>query len=292
MRFISTMSLPKAYIYSTNPLDSADGKWDYELLRLTFERNKIEQVTVTSIPNDERCFVIIPGQGNAGSEDYISKQLQKAGRVVLFITGDESGNFNVDKIKHPNISIWVQYPHKKHEKYNKFFIGVPQHLKNNLPNYPIKEYDVYFGGQITHQRRQQLGEVMPSLPNALYKPTAGFSQGEQPKDYYSTLSKARVAPAPAGAQVIDTFRFFEAIEMLALPVGDLIDSKGEMIDYFNYLYPAGIPIEKIDNWNKLKEMLPNLINNYPNNMHQVVCWWIKYKRDFSIEIMKDIYEQR
>jgi hypothetical protein len=65
-----------------------------------------------------------------------------------------------------------------------------------------------------------------------------------------------------------------------------------MIDYFNYVYPAGIPIEKVDNWNNLKEMLPNLISDYPNNMHKVVCWWIKYKRDFSIEIMKDIYEQR
>ena len=280
----------KAYLYSVNPLDSANGKWDYELLRSTFEKNEIEQLTVDSIPNEERCFVIIPGQGNAGKEAYISKQLQNSRRVVLFITGDESAKFNIDKIDHPNISIWVQYPHEKHKKHNKFFVGVPQHLKDSLPDYPIKEYDIYFGGQITHQRRKQLAEVMPTLPNALYKPTAGFAQGEQPKDYYRTLSKARVAPAPAGAQVIDTFRFFESIEMLALPVGDLIDSKGEMIDYFNYVYPAGIPIEKIDDWNKLKEMLPNLISNYPNNMHQVVCWWIKYKRDFSIKVMRDLYE--
>jgi hypothetical protein len=280
----------RAYLYSVNPLDSADGKWDYELLRSTFERNGVEQLTVDSIPNEERCFVVIPGQGNAGKEKLISKNLQKSKRVVLFITGDESARFNVDEIVHPNISIWIQYPHKKHEKYNKFFVGVPQHLKKNLPNYPIKQYDIYFGGQITHQRRQQLAEVMPTLPNALYKPTEGFAQGEQPKDYYRTLSKARVAPAPAGAQVIDTFRFFEAIEMLALPIGDRVDSNGEMIDYFNYVYPAGIPIEKVKNWNQLQEMLPNLINNYPNNMHQVVCWWLKYKRDFSIKIMRDVYE--
>jgi hypothetical protein len=280
----------KAYLYSVNPLDSANGKWDYELLRSTFEKNEIEQLTVDSIPNEERCFVVIPGHGNAGKEAYISKQLQNSSRVVLFITGDESAKFNIDKIDHPNISIWVQYPHEKHKKYNKFFVGVPQHLKDSLPDYPVKEYDIYFGGQITHQRRQQLAEVMPTLTNALYKPTAGFAQGEQPKDYYKTLSKARVAPAPAGAQVIDTFRFFEAIEMLSLPIGDLVDSRGEMIDYFNYVCPAGIPIEKIDDWNKIKEILPNLISNYPNNMHQVVCWWIKYKRDFSIKVMKDLYE--
>ena len=282
----------KAYLYSVNPLDSADGKWDYELLRSTFERNGVEQLTVDSIPNEERCFVVIPGQGNAGKEAYISKQLQNSSRVVLFITGDESAKFNVDKIDHPNISIWIQYPHKKHEKYNKFFVGVPQHLKDNLPNYPTKEYDVYFGGQITHDRRKELGQAMESLPNAHYKPTAGFAQGQKPKDYYETLSKTKVAPCPAGAQVIDTFRFFESIEMLAMPIGDLIDSKGVEQDYFTFVYPNDLPINKMNNWGKLNSVLPEILLEYPNNMHKIVSWWIKYKRDFSIEIMKDLHEQR
>jgi hypothetical protein len=282
----------KAYLYSVNPLDSADGKWDYELLRSTFERNGVEQLTVDSIPNEERCFVVIPGQGNAGKEAYISKQLQNSNRVVLFITGDESAKFNIDKIDHPNISIWVQYPHQKHKKYNKFFVGVPQHLKDNLPNYPTKEYDIYFGGQITHDRRKELGQAMESLPNAHYKPTAGFAQGQKPKDYYETLSKTKVAPCPAGAQVIDTFRFFESIEMLAMPIGDLVDSKGVEQDYFTFVYPNDLPIKKMNNWGKLNSVLPEILLEYPNNMHKIVSWWIKYKRDFSIEIMKDLHEQR
>lgn len=286
------MNQPKAYIYSTNPLDSADGKWDYGLLKETFNKNNIEQLVVKEIPKSDRGFVVIPGQGNAGKERAISKQLQNLNRAVLFITGDECALFDVDKIDHPNISIWVQYAHAQHEKYNKFFIGVPQHLENNLPDYPIKKYDVYFGGQITHQRRQQLSEVMPNLPNALYKPTRGFAQGEQPKDYYRSMASARIAPCPAGAQVIDTFRFFEAIEMLALPVGDLIDSNGEMIDYFNFVSPAKMPIKKVNDWNKLNSLIPDLLDQYPNNMHQVVCWWLKYKRDFSLKIMRELHEQK
>jgi hypothetical protein len=283
--------MTKAYIYSIDPLDAADGKWDYGLLKETFEKNNISQIVVKEIPKVERGFVIIPGQGNAGKEKEISNQLKNLNRAVLFITGDESAYFNVDEIDHPNISIWVQYPHQKHKKYNKFFIGVPQHLENNLPDYPIKKYDVYFGGQITHQRRQQLGDVMPNLSNALYKPTGGFAQGEQPKDYYRSMASAKIAPCPAGAQVIDTFRFFEAIEMLTLPIGDLVDSNGNMVDYFNFVYPEKMPIEKLNNWNKLNSLIPDLIENYPNNMHQVVCWWIKYKRDFSLKIMRDLHEQ-
>jgi len=287
---LEIIKLINAYLYSINPLDSADGKWDYGLLKQTFDRNHIEQVTVKQIPNDERAFVVIPGQGNAGKEDRISEELKNLGRVVLFITGDEGAHFNVDKISHPNIEIWIQYPHKKHEKYNRFFIGVPQHLKQNLPAYPSKKYDVCFGGQITHQRRKQLAEAMPSLQNALYRPTEGFAQGDTPKDYYQHLSTARIAPCPAGAQVVDTFRFYEAIEMLALPIGDLIDSKGIENDYFHYVYQADTPIVKVKDWNTLSSIVPELIDQYPANMHKVVCWWIKYKRDFSIKIMEQVNE--
>lgn len=279
----------KAYIFSTDPLDAADGKWDYGLLKEAFERNYIEQLVVDNIPKDDRAFVVIPGQGNAGNENIINKQLSNLSRVVLFITGDEQALFNADAINHPNISIWIQYPHEKHEKYNKFFIGVPQHLKYNLPDYPKKIFDIYFGGQITHQRRKELDVAIRKVKNALYGPTNGFAQGDSPKDYYAKLASARIAPAPAGAIVIDSFRFFEAIEMLTLPIGDKKDSSGKNFNYYNYIYPNDIPVIMTENWAELPQILKELLDNYPHNLHQVVCWWIKYKRDFAFKIMDDLY---
>jgi hypothetical protein len=282
------MSQYKAYIFSTNPLDSADGKWDYELLRLSFERNHVEQIVVSSIPKDDKAFVVIPGQGNAGNEEQINKELANLNRVVLFITGDECALFNPDAIKHPNISIWIQYPHQKHEKYNKFFIGVPQHLKNNLPNYPIKEHNIYFGGQITHQRRQELAKAISRMENVLYCPTEGFAQGDPPQEYYRKLASAKVAPAPSGAQVIDSFRFFEAIEMLTLPIGDRKDSQGREINYYDYIYGKSIPVQLTHDWNDLHKIYLELMNDYPANLHRVVCWWLKYKRDFAFKVMEDL----
>ena len=290
MRFTYFMNHPKAYLYSINPLDSADGKWDYGLIKEIFDRNNIEQVTVSELPEEGRAFVVIPGQGNAGKEKEINSQLSKINRVVLFITGDESARFNVGAIKHPNISIWIHYPHKRHARYNKFFIGVPQHLKNNLPNYPKKDYDLFFSGQITNIRRQQLSEALLEFPEARFNPTAGFAQGYAPKEYYEEMSKAKIAPAPAGAVVVDSFRFFEAIEMLCLPIGDLKTSKNEKFDFFSFVCPDGVPVEKISNWNTIKEILPNLLDSYPNNMHRTVTWWLKYKRDLSFKIMESINE--
>jgi hypothetical protein len=35
-------------------------------------------------------------------------------------------------------------------------------------------------------------------------------------------------------------------------------------------------------------MLSSILEDYPRNMHNVVAWWIKYKRDLSIKIMRQI----
>lgn len=284
------MNQYKCYLYSFNKEDCAADKWDYGLLKEVFDKYEIEQIKVTSIPNADRGFVVVPGPQNLGHEQDVNKEIQNLSRVVLFITGDEEGKFDIDKINHPNAEIWIQYPHEKHEPYNKFPIGVPKHLKQDKPSYPKKEYDVFFGGQITHSRRKQLAGVIESIPNAVFRPTAGFAQGDKPIDYYKALSGARIAPAPSGAVVIDSFRFFEAIEMLCLPIADNIDPKGNSLDFYQYLFGCDIPVEHVSNWSELRKLVPELLNQYPKNMHKVVAWWIKYKRDFGIKIMRQINE--
>ncbi len=282
------MNEVKAFLYSVKEEDCASDKWDYGLLKEIFNKNKIEQVKTIELPEIEKAFVVIPGPQNIDYEEQISNELNKIKRVVLFITGDESATFNVDKINHNNIEIWVQYPHKKHIKYNKLALGVPQHFSKNLPQYQNKSYDVFFSGQITHQRRQELANVMPQIENSFYNPTNGFAEGLKPKNYYDKMSLSKIVPCPSGAEVIDSFRFYEAIETLCLPIGDRIDSKGINPDFYNFVFGDIHPIKTLENWNHLSELLPNLLETYMSNMHKTVCWWIKYKRDLSIEIMRQV----
>jgi hypothetical protein len=278
----------KAYLYSFNEEDCAADKWDYGLLKQFFNKNNIKPDRVTTLPNIDRAFVVIPGPQNVDFEDQISKELNNIDRVVLFITGDESATFKVDKIKHDNIEIWIQYPHRKHSQYNKLALGVPQHLSKNLPQYQDKLYDVFFSGQITHQRRQELATVMPDIPNSFYNPTTGFSEGLSPKSYYNKMFLSKIVPCPSGAMVVDSFRFYEAIEMLCLPMGDKLDSKMQNTDFFNFLFEDSHRIKTFENWRHLPDLLPELLNNYTSEMHQIVCWWIKYKRDLFIELMRQV----
>jgi hypothetical protein len=278
----------KAYLYSVNQEDCAADKWDYGLLKQFFNKNNIKPDRVTTLPKTDRAFVVIPGPQNVDCEDQISEELNKIDRVVLFITGDESATFKVDKISHNNIEIWIQYPHRKHSQYNKLALGVPQHLSNNLPQYQDKSYDVSFSGQITHQRRQELATVMPNIPNSFYNPTAGFAEGLKPKQYYDKMFLSKIVPCPSGAMVVDSFRFYEAIEMLCLPIGDKLDSKMQRTDFFNFLFQGEHLIKTVENWNNLPNLLPELLNNYTSEMHQMVCWWIKYKRDLFNELIRQV----
>jgi hypothetical protein len=277
-----------AYLYSVKQEDCAADKWDYGLLKQFFNKKNIKTERVTTLPNTDRAFVVIPGPQNVDFEDQISEELSKIGRVVLFITGDESATFKVDKIKHDNIEIWIQYPHRKHSQYNKLALGVPRDLHKHLPEYQDKVYDVSFSGQITHQRRQELAVVMPNIPNSFYNPTAGFAEGLKPKQYYDKMLLSKIVPCPSGAMVIDSFRFYEAIEMLCLPIGDKLDSKMQRTDFFNFLFQGEHSINTVENWQDLPKLLPELLNNYTSEMHQVVCWWIKYKRDLFNELMRQV----
>ncbi len=284
------MNQSNCYLYSFNKEDCAADKWDYGLLKEIFDKHNIEQIKVNSLSITDRAFVVIPGPQNIGHEKHISKELKNISRLVLFITGDEEGVFDIDKIDHPNAEIWIQYPHKKHEAYNKLPVGVPQHLKNNLPNYKTKTYDLFFAGQITHQRRQQLAEAIALVNNALYKPTDGFARGDKPIYYYDNLASSKIAACPAGAVSIDSFRLYEAIEMMSLPIVDFIDSSGLEDDFYQRLFNEVVPFYKTKDWNELSNINLKLLETYPNNMHTVVCWWIKYKRDFGIKLMRQVNE--
>jgi hypothetical protein len=282
------MNQYNAYLYSHDGQDYANDKWDYGLLKEIFDKHGVDQTRVTEIPKADKAFVVIPGPQTAGNEELLSNELNKLSRVVLFINGDENARFDVSKIRHNNIDIWIQYPHEKHDQYHKMPIGVPQHLKDNVPEYKEKEYDVYFGGQITHSRRKELASVMPRLNNSLYGPTKGFSLGDKPKDYYAKLSSAKIAPCPSGAAVIDTFRFFESIELLTLPIADKLDPSMKETKFYMKMFGPEFPVQSVDNWNNIEKLLPELLEDYPKNMHRVVAWWIKYKRDLGIKIMEQL----
>jgi hypothetical protein len=75
---------------------------------------------------------------------------------------------------------------------------------------------------------------------------------------------------------------------LTLPVADTLDPKGIQTDFYKDVFGINVPFKNVSNWNELDKLVPRLLDQYPNNMHQVVCWWIKEKRNIGIKIMRQI----
>jgi len=283
------MSDIKAYLLAIDGKSFADHKWDFGLLKESFSRHGVSYEQVTTLPKTNRAFVVICGDENKRIPTQINEELAKIKRVVLFITADEAGLFRADKIKHPNISIWIQSPYPdRHQPFNKFPIGAPSSLKDNCPEYVEKKYDAFFSGQVTHQRREELAEAMAKLDNVLLNPTPGFTQGYEQKEYLQHFVESKLAPAPAGTATIDSFRFYEALEMLCLPIGDTKSSKGEQYDFWDFTFSQTVPVPKTQNWNELGILIEEALTNYPANMHKAVSWWIRYKRDFAYKIMEEV----
>ena len=278
-----------AYSLSHGDHGFADEKWDFGLLKETFSRNKITIKQTRSLPEVEKAFVVVPGFEWHQNEEILNEELSKIKKVVLFITSDELGVFDVEKIDHLDIKIWIQYPYKKHKHYYRMPVGSPSRIGDFIPEYPTKIYNAFFSGQITHDRRRELADVMPNIKDSLFNPTAGFTQGYGPEEYYKLLSESKIVPCPAGVASIDSFRFFESIEMMAIPIGDIKSSANELFDFWTFVF-GNNEIEKTDDWNNLQNMIDGILKDYPANMHRIVAWWIKYKRDFANKIMEQINE--
>jgi hypothetical protein len=280
----------RAYLLAVDGKSFPDHKWDFGFVKEAFNKNKIEYLQTATLPECDRAFVVIAGYEHKNSIREVLQELQKVKKVVLFVTGDERGVFRADKLSHPDIKVWVQSPYPdRHGPFYKMPIGCPSHMKDNLPEYTTKKNDTFFSGQITHDRRKELAKVMPTIANALFNPTAGFTQGYGPSEYYQHLLESIVVPAPAGTSTIDSFRFYEAIEMLAIPVGDLKSSTNKEYNFWNFVFEKEVSIiPKTNNWNELPGIVEKGVSDYPANMHRIVSWWIIYKRDFAYKIMEQI----
>lgn len=278
----------KAYALAVDKKSYPTHKWDFGFIKEAFDIEKVEVIECETLPEVERAFVIIAGFENRMIANEVSKELNKVDRVVLFVTGDEGGTFDYNGISHSNIEIWVQSPYPQHDKYNKMPIGSTSDLRKYVPKYSDKKYDVFYSGQVNHQRREQLVLAMNSVPNILCNATPGFTQGYPLPEYYQKMHESKISPSPAGAITIDSFRFYEAIEMLSLPIADSINSAGVNIGFWELVFGDNFPVKQVSNWNDLQSLVPDLLSNYPANLHRVVSWWIKYKRDFRNKIMEQV----
>lgn len=289
-----------AFILSLNPEADLLKQWDFGFLKAfltgdlwqTANWSGFDIKSVNTLPKAATGLVAIPARHHKGLEKEINAELQNIDKVVLFLMGDEEADFDVSVIEHPAIQIWVQNPHiGKHDAFNKIGTGFPEHYKNLLDNTakPVKDIDIFFAGQITHERRVNLVDALLSLGNTYTQEvirTTGFTQGESHDIYANKMSRAKVTPCPSGAVIPDSFRLFESLEAMTIPVADQKTPEGIVSEYWDWLFGEITPFPKVNDFNAMAGFLPDVFDNYAELQHKIVAWYIKYKRNFAYKVME------
>lgn len=264
--------------------------WDYGMLQDILSRipeTKFHEVD--TLPKTERAIVVLPARHHAGLEDKVNQELKKIDYKIFFAMGDEEAVFDIDQIISDHI--YVQNPHpQKHEKYNKIGTGYPiqsvQHLKNKPYN---KNLDVFFSGQVTHVRRELMMRYMRDIAatnnQVVINATDGFTRGMDHPEYYDHMSRAKIVTCPSGAVIPDSFRLFESLESMAVPIADEVNPSGSILTYWDWLFEQNTPFPKIQNWSEVAEIIRQ-VNEDPELIHKITAWWIKYKRDLKLKIIE------
>lgn len=289
----------KAYILKLNKDANLLEQWDFGLIK-DFLNGKLwktanwtgfEIIEVKELPKDDKAIVLIAGRHHLGYEDEINKQLQKINKVVFFCMGDEEGLFNLSKIEHNNVSIWVQNADpNKHDNYFRIGTGYPARAEWQK-EYIKKDIDIFFSGQITHNRRQAMQYALETdlaNYNKEINYTAGFTQGFEPALYYDFISRSLLMPCPSGAVVPDSFRLFEALEGMSIPIADEVDPEAKINNYWDWLFNEITPFPKINDWNSLRAIADESLVNATELRHKITAWWLLYKRNLAYKIMEQI----
>jgi hypothetical protein len=290
-----------AYFYSPNIEANVMHQWDAGLLTdflmgelwrpPNFETFAIKEVRKLS--KCDRALVAIPAAHNYEYVDEINKELNKIDRVVLFLNGDEENKFDVDAIDHPNIEIWVQYAHPdKHNEYNRYGTGYPAHMSEHMKEMPYyKVIDVFFSGQLVHKRRMQMWDKMKRYEighECKLEGSKGFAQGLEHGEYYRWMSKAKFAPAPSGTVHPDSFRFFEALECMALVLADEESPSGHIKSYWEWMFKQVLPVIRVHNWESSIGYMNDAYDEWDQRIQAQTVWWINWKRNFSYTVMEQL----
>lgn len=280
------------------------GYWDYAMLEEFFRGEawnpvgnfEYEFCETGSLPVIDGAVVVIPGRYHADDIDKINREVAQWKWCLFIIMGDEESLFDITKLEHPNMKVWVMSPRpgSTADRFlpNGYTSNTRKDLKDIRP--VVKSLDWFFSGQITHQRRQEAAHAMRNLKTydnipSMYKETEGFTQGFHPKEYYKYMSQAKIAPCPSGPELPDSFRVYEALEAAAIPVADATTSKPYPDGFWTNLFGEEPPFPIIREWESLYGyMVENLLPEFPEKNNQIFAWWQNWKRNFAYWFVEDI----
>lgn len=260
---------------------------------LDFDHREVRDV----LPEVEGAVVVIPYRHHYEDTERLRAWLDGMEWVVLMLVGDEewTGPWR-DLMHHRNARVWIMQPQPEHAEYASVLLpcgwypGTRAGIAAERDERSPRTLDWFFGGQVTHPRRQELARVlrrMLKLRGARGRliETEGYLQGVPPAEYFALLADAKVLPCPSGPKSVCTARAEEALEAGGVPVLDLVKPEDPQFDYWRLLWPDHA-LRTLTSWGELHHVLDRL--DWPGEATRAWAWWQQQKRRYAYALDEDV----
>lgn len=272
----------------------ARGYWDQGLLEQLTSGPEYQHFT-DFVDVEGGAIVIINGRTHTEDAEQINADIAKLDWVLFIDTGDEEAVFPWRDIKHPMMKIWVMLPrmNEHNDAHYKLVNGYRPDTRKLLRKIGPQQrvLDWYFAGQVNHPRREQCVEAAKDLSGGMLVTTKGFGEEKMAyPDYLKTMASAKVVLCPSGIESPDNFRLYEALEAGCVPIVDAFSTNHQAPGFWNYLLGPDIPFPIVDYWDKLPDLLPELLRDWPHNANKCWAWWQQKKREIKNRLIDDVKE--
>jgi len=250
-----------------------------------------------AFPDVDGALVVLPARHHASEADvaWFLGQLGRLSWSVVILAGDEEWAFPAHMVPGPNRRVWCMQPRPEHEGMDGMLPGgwYPGTRQGIRPHGVLgpRPLDWFFGGQVTHERRQEATKVLRGMvtdfPCRLIE-TAGYLQGVPMPEYMAFLSSAKVIPCPSGPCTVDTARPLEALEAGCVPVVDTVTPRGESYDYWALCFGDDCPLPRIREWSDFPAILRRELADWPTNANRLSAWWQQWKRSTVHKLHNDL----
>lgn len=255
-------------------------------------------IDADAFPNVAGAVVVLPARHHVSEADvsWFLAQLDRLSWSVVILAGDEEWSFPWSRVpRTPTRRVWVMQPRPEHTGMDGLLPGgwYPGTREGIAPHgvMGVRPLDWFFGGQVTHSRRQEAAHVLrrlvPDFPCRLIE-TAGYLQGVPMPEYMAFLSSAKVVPCPSGPCTVDTARPLEALEAACVPVVDMVTPRGESYDYWDIVFSEDCPLPRIRDWEDFPAILRAQLADWPANSNRLSAWWQQWKRAITWRLHDDI----
>lgn len=244
-----------------------------------WDRNLLSQWIKPYEDLDGHGGSIVIVAGEYASVHEVNDILKDLNWALVVVTSDERNVFPIDALRHPNMVIYSMYPNAKFKNVSRWLpIGYPPQAE--MISVRPKTIPWYFAGQVNHESRRKLVEVLEGMPTGKLVTSAGFAQGLGHKEYYKFMSASRIAICPRGNVSPDSFRLWESLEAGCVPIV-------EGSDWWQQFFPEH-PFSVVDDWEHLPGVIDRDLRNFPERQKQCLDWWEQYKLNVREILRKDV----